>query len=373
MPLCSNSKHCSRDQGLQVLGQIPQSTPAPRRCLSIGLVNNMPDAALEATERQFRSLLAAASEGIPVKLSLYALPDVPRAEAGKRHISRAYSSIEGLLDSQLDGLIVTGSEPRAANLMDEPYWNSFTQVLGWARKHTFSAIFSCLAAHAAVLELDGIRRVRSEDKYFGILDCARLSDHRILAGTPKTFRVPHSRWNGISEDSLTSRGYGILSKSADGSVDTFVRAEKSLLVFFQGHPEYEAETLLREYRRDVIRYLRREVESYPNLPASYFDRDTTVALEAFRRQATANRSEELSEGILGLLDGRSIHNSWHSTAAGIYRNWLIYIREKKEAAASVNPASYATIAPGIVASTLQPELQRINHYLGDAAQLHRIE
>jgi homoserine O-succinyltransferase len=44
------------------------------------LVNNMPDAALLATERQFASLLAeAAGEAFDVTLRLYALANVPRS------------------------------------------------------------------------------------------------------------------------------------------------------------------------------------------------------------------------------------------------------------------------------------------------------
>src|SRR5262245_35035088 len=82
-------------------------------CLEIGLVNNMPDSALEATERQFRALLGLASDGISVRLTHYALPDVPRSDSGRRHVSQSYSDIETLWDTRLDGLIVTGTEPRA--------------------------------------------------------------------------------------------------------------------------------------------------------------------------------------------------------------------------------------------------------------------
>ena len=46
-------------------------------CIDIGLINNMPDAALEATERQFLALLDAAADGIVVRLTTYALPDIP--------------------------------------------------------------------------------------------------------------------------------------------------------------------------------------------------------------------------------------------------------------------------------------------------------
>ena len=184
--------------------------------------------------------------------------------------------------TDLDGLIVTGAEPRTANLMDEPYWESLARVLEWARDHTHSTVFSCLAAHAAVLQMDGIGRSKSDDKHFGVFECGRVSHHRLMAGTPSRFTLPHSRWNGISEDELAANGYSVLTRSRGCGVDIFIKQFKSLFVFFQGHPEYEADTLLREYRRDVGRYLRGETETYPSLPRSYFDEDTAQALTALR-------------------------------------------------------------------------------------------
>src|SRR3989442_11978009 len=87
-------------------------------CINIGLINNMPDAALEATERQFLALLDAAADGIVVRLTRYALPDVPRTDVGRSYVNTFYSDIAELCNGHLDGLIVTGTEPRAPDLMD---------------------------------------------------------------------------------------------------------------------------------------------------------------------------------------------------------------------------------------------------------------
>src|SRR5207247_2858147 len=99
--------------------------------LDIGLINNMPDAALDATERQFRALLSAAADDITVHLTLYSLPEVPRTEFGRRQVTR-YAAFDDLWRSQHDGLIVTGTEPLAADLKDEPFWGSLTRVLDGA-------------------------------------------------------------------------------------------------------------------------------------------------------------------------------------------------------------------------------------------------
>src|SRR5207245_625481 len=93
------------------------------------------------------------------------------------YVTRFYSPIEDLWDSHLEGLIVTGTEPRSPNLKDEPYWASLISVLEWAEHHTHSAVWSCLATHAALLHLDGIARRPLDEKRFGIFECERVADH----------------------------------------------------------------------------------------------------------------------------------------------------------------------------------------------------
>src|SRR5271170_3299625 len=112
MPVCLDSNYWidSRAARTNLLrNKLPAAfRERPSNCLTIGLINNMPDAALEATERQFLSLLDSASEGIQIQLLFFALPNVPRGELGARHVRKFYSSVENLWDKNLDGLIVTG-------------------------------------------------------------------------------------------------------------------------------------------------------------------------------------------------------------------------------------------------------------------------
>src|SRR5262245_751790 len=221
---------------------------AMANCINVGLINNMPDSALIATERQLFELLDAAAEELPVRLRLYTLPKVPRTDWGRQYMSRFYSNIDDLWDGDLDGLIVTGAEPRAPNLAEEPYWDSLEQVIDWAKENTVTAIWSCLAVHAAILHLEGIVRHPLPDKCMGIFQQLRMLDHPLMEGVPPRVGIPHSRWNEVREDTLASSGYSILTKSADAGVDMFVKLQKkSLFVFFQGHPEYEAQSLLGEY------------------------------------------------------------------------------------------------------------------------------
>lgn len=305
--------------------RVHDAAPAP---LEIGLLNNMPDAALDATVRQFRALLGAAADALDVRLTLYTLPEVPRSDLG-RQLLAGYRDIDELWDSRLDGLIVTGAEPRESDLADEPFWSSLTRVLEWAEAHTYSTILSCLAAHAGILHLDGIARRPLCDKRFGIFECVRVADHPLTESAPARLEMPHSRWNEIPEEALLACGYRILTRSEDAGVDAFVKQRKSLFVFFQGHPEYDATTLLLEYRRDIGRYLRRERDTYPTMPRGYFDRETVAALQALQERALVDRREDLLGDFPTAMAAGRLKNNWRSAAEGLYRNWLRYVSTAK--------------------------------------------
>jgi homoserine O-succinyltransferase/O-acetyltransferase len=304
--------------------------PPDDEAIEIGIVNNMPDTALELTERQFIGLLAAASGKTQVRVRLFALPQVPRGEFTRRRILTDYAEIGRLWDTKLDAIIVTGMEPRASSLTDEPYWPIFAELIDWAERNTKSSIWSCLAAHAVVLHRDGIERRRLPAKGFGVYECMKEADHPLLASAPARTLVPHSRWNDIPADALATAGYTVLTRSAEMGVDTCVKQDRSLFVLLQGHPEYDPTTLLREYRRDVGRYLRRESEGYPALPRYYLDAASERSLEAFRRRALSARNPELLEGFPAASIIERFANAWHASALRLYRNWLSGMSANRE-------------------------------------------
>lgn len=292
-------------------------------CLRLGLVNNMPEAAFTATERQFLSLLDKGSTGIAVSVSLFALPGMlPAGQEGR------YQDLERLMDSELDGLVVTGREPLTADLRAEPYWDSFCVLLEWAQKHTISTLWSCLAAHAAVLQMDGIARQRREEKYYGVFPCRQTTPHALTVRMPADLRVPHSRWNGLPQQDLVTRGYEVLTCTGDGEVDLFIKEGESLFVFAQGHPEYDTDTLLREYRRDLGRYLRNESEVSQAIPASYFAISTEASLTRIRERANGSRTRAILAESLAVLAEASIENTWAASAECLYRNWLTFLAER---------------------------------------------
>jgi homoserine O-succinyltransferase/O-acetyltransferase len=297
--------------------------------ITIGLVNNMPDAAVEATERQFSDLIRAATPNAVVLLKLYAIPEVPRAPAMRYELAERYRDIAELWDTPLDGLIVTGTEPRAANLMDEPYWETLSTLVDWARENTSSAIWSCLAAHAAVLHADGIERRALKEKRFGVFDCRLAADHPMTQHFPEPLWVPHSRYNDLPEPALASCGYKILTRSDTAGVDAFAKQDGSFSLYFQGHPEYDADTLFREYRRDAARFLGGERLYYPALPLGYFDDTAAAAAAAFAARAHADRRAALMAEFPNEPLEAGLSNPWRSAAVGIYQKWAAFLVARK--------------------------------------------
>lgn len=311
--------------------------------LVIGLVNNMPDAALQATEQQFRRLLAAAAGAQPVELHLLALPGVPRSEVGQRLLARGYEDIGLLRRKDFDGLIVTGTEPRSATLEEEPYWEALAALVDWARSGTHSTIWSCLAAHAAVRHLDGIGRQRFPEKLFGLFACPPAADHPLCAGVGLQRRVPHSRFNDLPEAQLRDAGYEILAGAPEAGADFFVKDVGSLFVFLQGHPEYDRHALLREYRRDLGRFLSGDRETLPQLPRGYLSPAGGAALQVFALRAQAARAAQRLNAKLPTAplltefpkveEACPPHEAWGADAVAVYRNWLALLTARRAAQA----------------------------------------
>ncbi|WP_158670118.1 homoserine O-succinyltransferase MetA [Bradyrhizobium guangdongense] len=323
-----------RDQVIAGPALVPAARDLARDAdaeLTIGLINNMPDPALKATERQFMKLLQAAAGPRRIRFHCFSLPSVKRSPEAKWHVESEYSDLSDLARGKFDGLIVTGAEPIASELDQEPYWQDLTNLIDWAKTSTRSTIWSCLAAHAAVLHLDGIERRRLPAKCHGVFDCEVVTSDSLTHAAPAPLKVSHSRLNEIAESDLVQAGYQVLTRSAQAGVDVFVRQYASRFVFFQGHPEYDALSLQREYLRDIGRYLTRQRENYPRLPVSYFDAATEEKLARFEKKATHQRHPALTNELPRLNLRADIGAG--NAAAVLFRNWLRHLGEGADALA----------------------------------------
>jgi homoserine O-succinyltransferase len=309
--------------------------------LIIGLLNNMPDSALCATERQFDDLLAEAAGGARVQLRLFALPHVRRGPEAHTLMAGRYERAAAMASAGLDGLIVTGLEPQAADLRDEAYWPDLARVIDWTEAVGLPTVWSCLAAHAAVLRLSNVHRRPLPAKLSGVFASEPVSDDPLVAGAPGPILTPHSRLNGLVEADLALRGYEVLSRSPGAGVDAFVRRQGGVALFLQGHPEYDADTLAREYLRDVARFLKGQRPQHPRPPTGYFDAETESALSALAGISRAAPSLERLPRYAAAIQRTAPRQTWRASAVNLYRNWLAELagRAAAPAAARSFPAA----------------------------------
>ena len=308
------------DPGARVLGRPP---------LTVALVNNMPDSAFVDTEDQFRRAMQAGTDGDDVELDLYTITDIPRSEAIASVVDSRYRGLDQLWVNAPDALIVTGTEPVQTQLRYEPYWPYLARLLEWAADSVPTTLVSCLAAHASLLLFDGIERVPRPIKCNGVFDgVVQDASDPLASGLPDLVPVPHSRVNDVPESALLEAGYRIVVGSGPSEAGWAVAARKhgdGLFVACQGHPEYGALSLLREYRRDVRRYLfARGALPYPRLPRGYLSEEAATTLQGFERRARSPKTDprELWAGFPYDEVAASVQNSWAAPSATLYTNWL---------------------------------------------------
>ena len=294
------------------------------RELHIGLLNMMPDKALQATERQFFRLLGACNQIVQFYVHPFTIDGLPRGPEAQAHIDRYYEPFEKIRAEGLDALIVSGANVTHPDLPLEPFWEPLTQVFDWAKHNVTSILCSCLATHALVQYCYGIRRTRLPAKRWGVYTHRVVEPrHPLVADINTRFDVPHSRFNELFRADLERVGVRVLVESDEAGVHLATSPDGFRVVFFQGHPEYDTISLLKEYKREVMRYWAGERDDYPPLPQNYFSpkaqrivAEYRMAVESARRRGV--EPPEFPEALLvPLLD-----NTWRDTAKAVFNNWL---------------------------------------------------
>ena len=112
-------------------------------------------------------------------------------------------------------------------------------------------------------------------------------------------------------------------------VDCFWRREPSLFLFTQGHPEYNADTLAREFRRDALRFLNGESDCFPSQPRNYFSNEAQAALDALRQSANSLDRPRLARMLGQIVESDAPSPAWADDAEHLCRNWLELVAFEK--------------------------------------------
>jgi len=294
------------------------------RELHIGFLNIMPDAALEATERQFFRLIGACNQIAQFHVHPFTIDGLERGSDAQTHITQYYETFEQLKTDGLDALIISGANVTHAHLQDEAFWMPLTEVFEWAKQNVTSILCSCLASHALIQFCYGIERTRLPAKRWGVFSHKVIDrKHPLVVDINTRFDVPHSRFNEVFSKDLDLYGVQTLVSSNEAGMHLAVSPDGFRIVFFQGHPEYDAISLLKEYKREVMRFIHQEVDTYPPIPEHYFTSEVDFIFTQYAEQVQTARQKGddfplfPEEQVIPFLD-----NTWRDTAKAVFNNWL---------------------------------------------------
>lgn len=294
------------------------------RELHIGLLNMMPDAALGATERQFFRLIGESNPIAQFYVHPFTLDALPRSDEAREYIDEYYENFGQIREQGLDALIITGANVTQPDLSAEDFWESLIEVADWAHENVTSTLCSCLATHAVLEFRYQQKREQQPKKKWGVFEHKVIDPvHPLVAGINTRFSVPHSRWNSVYPHQFDASGLRTLVYGDDGCVHLATSADGFRTVFFQGHPEYDTVSLLKEYKREIINYVNGDNIDYPPLPDNYLGLFESAVLREYssRVRAAVRQGKPVSEFPETLIL-QSLDNTWHDTACSVVGNWI---------------------------------------------------
>lgn len=296
------------------------------RPLHIGLLNMMPDTALAATERQFFRLVGNSNSISQIYMHPFTIDSVKRADWAQSWVGEHYQSFDAIKEHGLDALIISGANVSEANLAAEVFWNDLVDVMDWADENVTSTLCSCLATHAAALHKHQLQRYQLPEKRWGAYPHEIVcTDHPLMGSLNTQITVPHSRFNQIDRSDIENSGMHVLLEG-DAGVHLVVSPDGFKTVYFQGHPEYDHVSLMKEHRREIGRYINKELNAYPPEPQNYYDDYSLAVLSEYRSLLdSALQSNVMREDFPAFpseLLSKRLHNTWHDSGKSLVGNWV---------------------------------------------------
>ena len=285
----------------------------------------MPDAALVVTEKQYMRLIGACNRIAQIYVYPFSVPGLARSAGGA-------SPHRGLL-LRLRGPPGTSASTRSSSpARTSPTRPSTWSPSGrrsprsstWAAEHVTSILCSCLATHALVKHLHGIDRRPFEHKLWGVYrHRVRDRGHPLTQDINTRFDAPHSRWNDIPRGAWDAAGLHVLAESEDAGVHLATSPDGFRIVYFQGHPEYDRNSLLKEYKREVGRFLVGDLDAPPPYPEHYMTPEADDLAQTYLRDALAARAHGRADPSFPeeAMDPY-LENTWGDTGSALFNNWL---------------------------------------------------
>jgi homoserine O-succinyltransferase len=293
------------------------------RELHIGFCNLMPDAALEATERQWFRLIGESNRVAQIYIHPFTLPVFERGADAQSHIDQYYDDFKTLKASGLDALIVTGAnEETNPHVSEIETWAPLKELLEWSYDNVTSTICSCLASHGLMTYYHGQKPSWRNTKQWGVFSHRVLDRmHPLIRGMNTKFDVPHSRFSEITREQFDAAGMTTLIESRDAGVHMAVSKDGFRQICLQGHPEYDRVSLFKEYKRDVSWYQDGMTKEYSPFPTHYFEPEAEIILNGVKAKILAGEQVEFPEKEVEDL----LENTWADSARSFLSTWIGHV------------------------------------------------
>ncbi len=273
------------DENIFVMGDVRASTQDIRP-IEIAIVNLMPT----KVETETQLLRLVSNSPLQVKVTLIKTDTYTPTHVSGTHLTKFYKTFEEIRERRFDGLIITGAPVETIEFEDVKYWKELESIMEWANTNVTSTMFICWGAQAGLYYHFGIKKRVLDKKLFGIYKNAAVNPFDpLLKGLDDEFCIPMSRHTAIDEEAvLACKDLVVLARGKECGI-SILKTRDDRKIFLTGHSEYDRDTLLKEYQRDLNKGEKIEP------PVNYFNER-----------------------------GDAVNVSWKSTANLIFYNWLNY-------------------------------------------------
>lgn len=258
------------------------------RPLKIVILNLMPTKIV--TETQLLRLLG--NSPLQVDIELLQMATHQSKNTSSRHLTTFYKTFADIKDHSFDGMIITGAPVETLEFEEVDYWPELCEIMEWSKHNVYSTMHICWGAQAGLYYHYGIPKYPMDEKLSGIFQHRVLNpNYPLMRGFDDRFVMPHSRFTTVNrEDILNFPKLEVLATSRLAGV-AVVCKKNGRQFYVMGHPEYDRDTLAKEYFRDVNKGL------HPQVPFNYFPENDPAATPPL---------------------------TWRSNASMLFTNWLNY-------------------------------------------------
>ncbi|HOF85646.1 MAG TPA: homoserine O-succinyltransferase, partial [Treponemataceae bacterium] len=249
------------------------------RPLKIAILNLMPTK--EITETQLLRLMG--NTPLQIEITLLSMASHTSKNTTQEYLDAFYRTFDSVKEQKFDGLVITGAPVENLPFEDVDYWEEMTRIMDWSRTHVYSTLHICWGSQAGLYHRYGIDKHQLDDKVFGIFEHRVLNPHhRLVRGFDDIFRAPHSRHTTIRKEDIEKiPDLEILAESDEAGV-FIVASRDGRAIYVSGHAEYDADTLAREYERDIAKGMTIDI------PRNYYPDDNPEKFPPVTWRAHAN-------------------------------------------------------------------------------------